>query len=229
MTARPDDARILSSGDGGALERTGRMLLVSKHLLLFTLATLVATVAVFGIGLWFDRFPMSWFCFECGIIGGFVSIQQRLKRVSDEELTYLSQSWTAILVVPVFGGVFALVLYILFLAGIVEGSLFPKITIPPFTTGAPPTITDLRRFFTETYPASGPDFAKLTFWCFVAGFSERFVPQIIQRVSDRGEQDAGLDRQPGGRPRRVPLPAADTPGPGRTMPPTRPENPEQSG
>jgi hypothetical protein len=137
---------------------------------------------------------MSWFCFECGIIGGFVSIQQRLKRVSDEELTYLSQSWTSILVVPVFGGVFALVLYLLFLAGIVKGPLFPKITIPPFTTEAP-TIEELKGFFTETLPASGSDFAKLAFWCFVAGFSERFVPQIIQRVSNGGEQAAGSDRQ----------------------------------
>ena len=222
MAARPDDPRILSSGDGGALERTGRILLVSKHLLLFTLVTLAATAAVFCIGLWLGRFPVSWFCFECGIIGGFVSIQQRLKRVSDDELTYLSQSWTAILVVPVFGGVFALVLYILFLSGLVEGPLFPTITIPPFTKGTP-TIADLRRFFTETYPASGSDFAKLAFWCFVAGFSERFVPQIIQRVSDRSEEDAGLDRQQGGELRRNQPPGADTLAPGRTTPPTPPD------
>jgi hypothetical protein len=26
------------------------------------------------------------------------------------------------------------------------------------------------------------DFAKLLFWCFVAGFSERFVPQIINKT-----------------------------------------------
>src|SRR5262245_15314589 len=143
------------------MERTRRILHVSKHLLLFTMTTLVATVAVFGIGLYFQRFPVSWFCFECGIIGGFVSVQQRLKQVSNEELAYLSQSWTAILMVPIFGGIFALVLYLLFLAGIIEGSLFPRMSIPTFNKDAAPDITDLRRFFTETYPASGPDFAKL--------------------------------------------------------------------
>ena len=36
--------------------------------------------------------------------------------------------------------------------------------------------------------------AKLLFWSFVAGFSERFVPQIINRVADQVEED---ERQKG--------------------------------
>lgn len=41
------------------------------------------------------------------------------------------------------------------------------------------------RIFRETYPSSGPDLAKLLFWSFVAGFSERFVPQLISNVTTR--------------------------------------------
>jgi hypothetical protein len=37
----------------------------------------------------------------------------------------------------------------------------------------------MKNLFVGTYPQTGVDFAKLVFWCFVAGFSERFVPQII--------------------------------------------------
>jgi len=191
--------KVSSPSSGNTRDRVGRILVVSKNLLLFTAATLVATAAVFGVGLFFERFPVSWFCFQCGIVGGFVSIQQRLKTVSDEELVYLSQSWAAILVVPVFGGVFALVLYVLFLAGIIEGSLFPKMAIPEFGADGLRTSAELRRFFLETYPNSGSDFAKLTFWCFVAGFSERFVPQIIQRVGERAEQDVSVS-PPGNAP-----------------------------
>ena len=160
------------------------VLLVSKRLLLFTMATLVLTGGLFVLSFLFGRFPVSWLCFECGIIGGFVSIQQRLKIVDDQELDYLARSWIAILVVPAFGGVFALVLYVLFLSGIVQGSLFPHFEIPPFSKDTPlPTVDDLRQFFTKTYPSSGEDFARLIFWSFVAGFSERFVPQLIDNVT----------------------------------------------
>ena len=163
--------------------RSGRILAVSKRLLVFTGISLVLTAILFLVAFYFHRFPVSWFCFECGIIGGFVSIQQRLKTVGDEELEYLGQSWTAILVIPVFGGVFSLVLYLLFLSGMVDSALFPDFVIRKFEGSPIPTIDDLRRFFVETYPASGEDFAKLAFWSFVAGFSERFVPQIIHSVT----------------------------------------------
>ena len=106
------------------MERSRRILAVSKRLLVFTGVSLLLTAVLFLLAFYFQRFPVSWFCFECGIIGGFVSIQQRLKEVGDEELEYLGQSWTAILMIPVFGGVFSLVLYLLFLSGIVESALF---------------------------------------------------------------------------------------------------------
>lgn len=166
------------------MDRSGIILLISKRLMVFTVVTLVLTGVLFLFADRIGRFPISWFCIECGFIGGFVSIQQRLKNVSDQELEYLSQSWTAILVIPVFGGVFAVVLYLLFLSGIIESSLFPKFYIPKFDTSRT-TLKDLICFFKETYPESGRDFAKLAFWSFVAGFSERFVPQIIHKLSDR--------------------------------------------
>ena len=46
-----------------------------------------------------------------------------------QELTLLTRSWFPILLVPVFGGVFSLVLYCLFLSGIVSGSLFPVLSL----------------------------------------------------------------------------------------------------
>jgi hypothetical protein len=168
------------------MERSKRLLLISKRLLLFTGVSLILTGLLFVIAFRYDRFLISWFCFECGIIGGFVSIQQRLRRIEDQELEYLAESWAAILMIPVFGAIFSLVLYLLFLSRIIEGPLFPILVIPEFPKV--PTTADLRRFFAETYPRSGQDFAKLAFWSFVAGFSERFVPQIIGRVSENSQR-----------------------------------------
>jgi hypothetical protein len=129
------------------------------------------------------RFMVSWACFGCGLVGGFVSIEQRLKDVNDEELDLLSRSWYQILLIPVYGGIFALVLYVAFLGGIIEGALFPRLTIPGF--GTPPSTQDLTNLFISTYPTTGVDVAKLIFWSFVAGFSERLVPQIISKTENK--------------------------------------------
>jgi hypothetical protein len=162
--------------------RTRMLLIISRRLLLFAALSLLATSLLFAMTLfWNERLMVSWLAFECGIIGGFVSIQQRLRKIKTDELVLLSQSWATILVIPIYGGIFALVLYVLFLSGLVEGHLFPKFYIPEFSI--PPTTENVVAFLSETNPSQGSDMAKLIFWTFIAGFSERFVPQIIQQVS----------------------------------------------
>lgn len=159
------------------------LVIVSKRLLIVSAAMLALTVALFILPLSRGRFPVSWFCFGVGVIGGFVSIQQRLRLLSEQELKQLAQSWVHILMIPLFGGIFALVFYLLTLSGLLEGAIFPAYSMTQFAE--PATTEDLRRFLTETYPASGQDLAKLGFWAFVAGFSERFLPDIIERTVGR--------------------------------------------
>jgi hypothetical protein len=163
--------------------RCEKLLIVTRRLIMMTLLAVGFVAAVFLITLATGkRFMVSWACFGCGLVGGFVSIQQRLKNVSDEELDLLSRSWFQILLIPVYGGIFALVLYLAFLSGIVEGTLFPRLSVPAF--GSPPTSADMKNLFTSTYPTTGVDLAKLIFWSFVAGFSERLVPQIISKTEN---------------------------------------------
>lgn len=127
---------------------------------------------------------VSWACFGCGLVGGFVSIQQRVKNFGEEELDLLSLSWFQVLLIPVYGGIFALVLYLAFLSNIIESPLFPHFASPAFSQPIPST-QDVANFFAKTYPATGADLTKLLFWSFVAGFSERFVPQILDTVQTR--------------------------------------------
>jgi hypothetical protein len=162
--------------------RTENLLEVTKRLILMTGGALLLIALLFGVTLIFGRrFMVSWACFGCGLVGGFVSIQQRLHKIGDSELQLLSQSWFEIALIPVYGGIFALVLYVGFLSQIVTGSTFPAFAIKPFHS--PPTTQDIQDFFGTTYPATGMDLAKLFFWCFAAGFSERLVPQIISKNS----------------------------------------------
>ncbi|MBF6058120.1 hypothetical protein [Thiomicrorhabdus heinhorstiae] len=167
------------------MNRIADIHLLTKRLIVMTGVAILIFSTVFALSyLYSQRFMITWVGFLCGIIGGFVSIQQRMKTVSDDELKLLTQSWFTILLIPVFGGVFALVLYALFLSGIVSGTLFPAFYIPEPTNGTPDT-TYMIEVFTQTYPLTGQDLAKLLFWSFVAGFSERFVPQIINNVSQK--------------------------------------------
>ena len=161
--------------------RTEKMHVVTTRLILMTAIALVAVVSIFGASFFLHhRLMLSWVVFGCGLLGGFVSIQQRLHKLDDEELELLSNSWFQILLIPIYGGIFALVLYIGFLSEIISGQLFPQFYIPEFTTPIP-TADDVVNFITQTIPASGRDVAKLFFWAFVAGFSERLVPQILSK------------------------------------------------
>jgi hypothetical protein len=163
------------------MTRAENILRVTRRLIMMTAIVLIVITAFFG-ATWLLRwrFNISSVCFGCGLVGGFVSIQQRLKSVSDEELALLSQSWFQIVLIPIYGGIFALILYIGFLAQIINGAAFPRFYIPAFQD--PPVPGDVIRFFSDTFPASGIDVAKLFFWCVVAGFSERFIPQVISHT-----------------------------------------------
>jgi hypothetical protein len=123
-----------------------------------------------------------------GLLGGFVSVQQRLQSASDVDPLFkrLSMSagfWNIVIVAPISGVVFAVVLYAIFAAGVVNGSVFPVIYTGGENRGAAPHMIDLATFLRSAGPATGADLAKLTVWSFIAGFAERFVPDVLSRLA----------------------------------------------
>ncbi|MEQ6889233.1 hypothetical protein ABE957_11160 [Halomonas sp. CS7] len=180
------------------MERIRHIHSITRRLIIMTTVAVAVLGVIFALTFYQNqRFLVTWAVPLCVIIGGFVSIQQRLNKVTEEELVLLDASWFQILLVPIFGGVFALVLYLLFLSGIVAGDLFPAFSFPT-REDIPEGEDFMLRIFRDTYPSSGPDLAKLLFWSFVAGFTERFVPQLISkvtsRVSEEDERDDAADR-----------------------------------
>jgi hypothetical protein len=125
-----------------------------------------------------DRTFLAPLVFVAGLVGGFVSIQQRLPTVRLTELRELSKSWISILLIPINGGIFALVLMLLFLSGILKGSLFPEYNESNLSEG-------FLNWSRNAIPTTGTGIAKLLFWSFAAGFSERFVPQIIRKTTEK--------------------------------------------
>lgn len=150
-----------------------RLIIVTAVILLFGGASFTAAYILKG------RMLIGVICMICGILGGFVSLEQRLGRLPPEALGLLSESWFQVLLRPLYGGIFAIVAYIVLLAGLVTSALFPAFVYPALpASGINPHYFIL--FLTDTVPATGPDFAKLLFWSFAAGFTERLIPQIGQ-------------------------------------------------
>lgn len=110
-----------------------------------------------------------------GCLGAYVSIQRRLQNTSDGGDPVLGilaiHEFNSVLHFPLIaGGVFAVVLYFLLAAKLMEGTLFPVLT-----TGAP---TDM------------VSWAKLFIWSFIAGFAERLVPDTLDRLVNQAQRAA---------------------------------------
>jgi hypothetical protein len=109
-----------------------------------------------------------------GFIGGFVGLQRRLKDLTVDDLELIGSSTIYTWLSPLVGGVLALLLHILFLSDLLSGQLFPRFVAD---ANQDPGFVSIFQQQAQTYQ----DYAKLLFWCFVAGFSERFVTDVIGR------------------------------------------------
>jgi nitrate reductase NapE component len=70
-----------------------------------------------------------------GIIGGCVSMLQRIQSAPGEgdalfNMAALTNGRWGIILSPLYGGIFASLLFVLFAAGVLQGSVFPKINTP---------------------------------------------------------------------------------------------------
>ena len=159
-----------------------------------------------------------------GIVGGCVSMLQRIQSAPTEgdalfNLAALTNGWRGVSLSPLYGAIFACLLFVLFAAGILEGSVFPKIetvgsekTQPaatatvtaPANAAAPvatPTpnetqkvgVLQVKDFLKETGPKDGVSFALLMIWSFIAGFAERRVPDTLNRLVAKTEAIQGTN------------------------------------
>lgn len=115
-----------------------------------------------------------------GVLGGLISTLRRIQTVklngnADLALTQLQQNNLSILLSPFYGGIFAFLLFCLLAGSFVSGNLFPNITFDHLWGGA-------------GLPADSGELAKLIIWCFIAGFSETFVPDRLDQLSKQKGQ-----------------------------------------
>jgi hypothetical protein len=132
-----------------------------------------------------------------GAMGGLLSMQQRYQSVSREgdpinNISELMQNWSRLFLPAISGAIFAVLLYMLVIGGLLEGELFPKFV--PEVTKKPensdhPVGTALWDLLQQGRPGSRRDYAKLIIWSFIAGFAERYIPDTLSRFISRKEAD----------------------------------------
>lgn len=126
-----------------------------------------------------------------GMAGSLVSLIQRYQSVPSEKkrtvnLIGIENGRALVLQSLMTGAVFALLMPLLFGSGMLNGELFPDIAWDKtsFLAGLAALL------------ANGKQFAMLLIWCFVAGFAERLVPDILNRLTPKtAPGEAGKDPQ----------------------------------
>ncbi len=141
-----------------------------------------------------DRFATLALVPIFGSLGAMISLQQRLESMPNkgDALRYciaLDSGHTTLWTTSIAGSVFAVIINLVFLAGMIEGDLFPSF--------------DHLHGVNQNIPGVKPlsDIALMLIWSFISGFAERLVPDTITKLTQilRSEDFRGDRRLPGNR------------------------------
>ena len=129
-----------------------------------------------------------------GMLGAFFSALTRLYQVDQLSVALISPTvsqlsgWHLLMysfVPPMVGAIAAVALCVGFISALVAGGLFPEMGCK----GAGQTCDDLYGVLTAYGPKAAPDYGKVLIWAFIAGFSERLVPDMLSLVAKSQKQD----------------------------------------
>ncbi len=161
------------------IEATNRILsamLISFILLVAPYVYLVRDFAGEVSGIW-TLFAL-WTALTAGLLGAFfsrlMSIQRQWAAMTLEDV-FLHREWQYTLLRAGVGVCGALIVYFFLRSGIVDGALFPKfseVSIDFVAVPGPGAVP-------MTFVMPSKSLALLTFWCFLAGFSESLVPAVL--------------------------------------------------
>lgn len=126
--------------------------------------------------------------FGVGMLGGVFSTLLRIQKFKlggNYEASAMTQPGNQLSVIlsPAIGGVGAVVLFVVLAAGFLETPAFPVLPLKDFPLNA-----DALEDLFKIHIIAPADAAKLYFLCFLAGFSERLVPDVISRLAVTAEK-----------------------------------------
>jgi len=193
MAKLPIDTPPVDTGlqPGDAFEVHRQMVIA-----LFT-ATLILSAILAG-GLLFSRVTVLMVVAAAGALGGFVSALRRLyvfQRIFPVNFFKTRRKVDFYLIIysmipSLVGTIAAVALYLIFASGLVKGDLFPQFHLSPVSHRP----DDFQNFVFNWQPVAPADYAKTLVWSFIAGFSERFVPDLLERFASSQQQTLDRDQ-----------------------------------
>ena len=119
--------------------------------------------------------------FFAGAVGAVVNNYYRLANLSKNPAVLQEAGQMSLVIIQMYvslliSGILAFVAYGIFISGLVQGSLFPAFEK---SDSRYESVTNL---LSSLSPKTNLDAAKSIIWAFIAGFSERLVPNIIDAL-----------------------------------------------
>lgn len=144
------------------------------------------------------------FSFFAGCLGGSIAMVRRLPGASTETIEFFAVDWISTLMPLLYGGLMAVVAYLLFMSGILTGTdltgtdrkglfvsnLFPSFDLAPLEDDKPLNMRDILKLRPNGVINAG----KLMVWCFLAGFSERFIIGILGRLENHASSASNKEK-----------------------------------
>jgi FtsH-binding integral membrane protein len=121
-----------------------------------------------------ERYPKVYFLLAASVLGSLVNQPFRDKEDNKGKrptLLILYLAWKCAI-----ASVFAIVVNLVFISGVISGELFPRFS----GTGLP--YFDMMHWAVSVDPQTNADMAKMLVWSFVAGFSEKLVPNMVTKI-----------------------------------------------
>jgi hypothetical protein len=150
--------------------------------------------SVLAVSLWGSgtgtSFPLTLAIFLTGAGGGVISTYFRLKNVApaDIEINAILQVY----ITPIIAGLLGWICYAFFLTEMLKGPLFPNFI------GKDLPYDDLASVF-AIKPEKSLDAAKALLWAFVAGFSEKMIPNILDKLAAQGDNSGSPHKAVGAK------------------------------
>lgn len=155
---------------------------------------IVTALVLIALALFSELLGSFIFAFFFGCFGGSISLLRRMHKESAKSLELIADSWISNLMPLMYGGLMAAVSYMLFVSGLLTGvdgnGLFTSNLFPNFKSLSLAENESLSlKHVMSIRPTQIEDAGKLMVWCFVAGYSEKFVGHILSTLEGRATGD----------------------------------------
>lgn len=168
-----------------------KLILKRLGIIFIALLTFSFTI-VFALTIYTQQLGSMVFALLIGGFGSGVSVFRRIPTLPESQMIVLADSWWNLITPLLIGFVMGGVIYLVFFAGILTGdggsglftsNLFPNFTNPVEKSDVSHPL-DVKTVL-AIRPSSIQDFGKLLVWCFLAGYSERLVPTLLDGLEKK--------------------------------------------